>query len=99
LDDKATGESVQRKRPGLMVPKLAARVSSMGLAVMAKTPPAIAINTVPKINSVFRPQLSATSVIRMVIAAPPASAAVKIQPMAVALRVCELIENQKNRRP
>jgi hypothetical protein len=37
------------------VPKIAARARSIGFAVMAKTPPAMAINTVPKIKSVFRP--------------------------------------------
>src|SRR5262245_6441493 len=70
-------------RKDLWCPKIAAKASNHGSLLTAKTQPAIAISTAPKISNVFRPKLSATVVMIIVITAPPASAAANIQPMAV----------------
>ncbi len=68
-----------------MVPNTAARVKNIGLLLTANTQPASAMSSAPKISSFFRPNLSAMEVMTTVIRAPPASAAVKIHPMAVLL--------------
>ena len=70
---------------GLMVPKIAANTKRIGFSLTAKIQPASAISIAPKISSALRPKLSATAVIKTVITAPPARAAVKTQPMAVVL--------------
>lgn len=52
------------------------------LSLTANIHPASAISAAPAINSALRPRRSATPVMMIVITAPPASAAVKIQPIA-----------------
>ncbi len=70
---------------GLMVPKTAAIDSHSGLLLSANTQPADAIRRAPMIRSALRPKLSATDVMMIVISAPPARAAVNIQPIAAGL--------------
>lgn len=72
-----------------MVPKIEAMASPIGLSLMANTQPANVIKSVLTIKSALRPKLSARAVIRIVITAPPASAAVKIQPIAARLSPTE----------
>ena len=60
-------------------------MSKTGSRLSANIEPANAIRTAPTIKSARRPNLSATAVMMMVITAPPASAAVKIQPIAAGL--------------
>ena len=69
-----------------MVPKIAASIRRIGLSLTANAQPASAISSAPTISKVFRPKLSATAVMMIVITAPPARAAVNIQPIAVVLK-------------